>query len=153
MEYNDFPILDNSQYKLMQDKFNEQFSFDRKETVFIIYSSLTECNFTCTLLYAKLNKTICESLKQSNEKLELAISNLEATFNLHLNKTEVKEMSIFGFLCKLTNCLKQINLWQQKEQKEYFKHFALQLSADLTAVLSNILSAIEKSNIQLYKYL
>lgn len=153
MEYNDFPILDDARYKLMQDKFNEQFAFDRKENVFLIYSNLCECNLACISLYNKLNKSICDCLKQNRPKLELAISNLEATFNLHINKTEIKEINLFAFLIKLTNILKHINFWQQKEQKEYFRHFALQLSADLTEVLFNILSTLEKSNIQLFKYL
>ncbi len=153
MEYNDFPILDDARYKLMQDKFNEQFAFDRKQNVFFIYSNLCECNLACPLLYNKLNKTLCDCLKQSKPKVELAISNLEATFNLHQNKTEIKEMNLFAFLTKLTNILKQINFWQQKEQKEYFRHFALQLSADLTEVLFDILSALQNCNIQLFKYL
>lgn len=153
MEYNDFPILDDAQYKLMRDEFGKNFDFDRKACVFEIYLALLECNNACPLLLGKVNKEICAGLTACKQELERALSNLEATFNLHTSNDALKEINLFAFLVRLNKALKQINVWQQKEQKEYFRHFAVQLSSNVISALSHILSALEKCNIQLFKYL
>lgn len=153
MEYNDFPILDDAQYKLMRDEFGKNFDFDRKACAFEIYLVISECNRACPLLFGKVNKEICAGLTACKQELKHAISNLEATFNLHASNEAIKDINLFAFLSRLTKALKQINLWQQKEQKEYFRHFAVQLSANVIAALNSVLLPMEKSNIQMFKYL
>lgn len=153
MNYNDYPILEEEQYKFLQEKFSESFAFDRKESTFLIYSALQECANACPQLYPKVNKALADCLKQCKGELDKAISNLEATFNLHTNNTEIKETNLFGFLTKISKTLLQINLWQQKEQKEYFKLFALQLSNGLINAMHQILLSLQTCNIQLYKHL
>lgn len=153
MIYNDFPILNDEQYKIMQDKFNEHSSFNRKEIVYAIYNKLIICNTSCVFLSEKVNKHIRESLNNCKCEFEKTISNLEATFNLKNNKNELKELNFFKFLKILVEITKNLTFWHEKEEKEYFKKFSLNISISLINLILDLTSALEKSNITMYKFM
>ena len=155
MDYNDFPILTDEQYKQMQNKFNFflEKNFDRKQTTFKIYSILTECKNSLPFINEKVNLHIKESLNFALNKLNKMASNFEATFNFSSQKIEVNATNLFSFLKKLSNLLKIFIFWLNNEQKEYFKQFSINAAAELTEVLFNILSALENSKIDLYKFM
>ena len=104
MEYNDFPILDDSQYKLMQDKFNEQFAFDREETCFSVFLDLKNCCNSIPLLRSQLNaetsKQLANWLKfEQKEYFKQFILNLleDISFCLYilLNSLENANLRLF----------------------------------------------------------
>lgn len=152
MNYNDYPILSDEQYKLMQDKFNEQNYFDRKENSYSIYLNLKECTNSITFLYQKVNAQICEQLKIAKQSLEKATSNFEATFNLPNKQAAVKETNLFNLLKNLAKIQKKLANWLKFEQKEYFRQFILNLLEDVSNILFGLLNAVENSEIRLFKH-
>ena len=92
----------------MQNKFNEQNYFDRKENSYSIYLNLKECANSITFLYQKVNAQICEQLKIAKQSLEKATSNFEATFNLPNKQTVVKEINLFNLLKNLAKIQKKL---------------------------------------------
>ena len=155
MDYDDFPILTDEQYRQMQNKFNFflEKDFDRKQNVFQIYSFLNECKNLIPFLTEKVNSKIMESLNLALSKLNKTISNFEATFNFSNQKIENNEPKLFAFLKKLCLTQKLFVFWLKNEQKEYFKQFALNAAADLIELQFNILSALEQSKIDLFKFM
>ena len=155
MDYDDFPILTDEQYRQMQNKFNFflEKDFDRKQNVFQIYSFLNECKNLIPFLTEKVNSKIMESLNLALSKLNKTISNFEATFNFSNQKIEINEPNLFAFLKKLCLTQKLFVFWLKNEQKEYFKQFALNAAADLIELQFNILSALEQSKIDLFKFM
>lgn len=153
MEYNDFPILDDAQYKLMQDKFNEQFAFDRKETCFSVFLDLKNCSNSIPLLHSQLNAEISKQLNETKQKLDKAISNFEATFNLSAPKIEIRETNLFNFLKNLVKIQKKLANWLKFEQKEYFKQFIVNLLENISSCLYSLLNSLENANLRLFKHI
>ena len=153
MEYNDFPILDDARYKLMQDKFNEQFAFDRKENVFLIYLELNRCSDEIPLLFSQVNTQICEQLKLAKQNLDKLISNFEATFNLTRQTKEIRQTTLFNLLKNMAKVEKNLINWLQQEQKEYFKQFVLKSIEEIANNLINLLDAVDSANLKIFKYI
>lgn len=152
MEYNDYPILTDEQYKLL----NEQFLATpntRKENVFKIFCAIAELINATPILQTKVNLNIFNSLAFAEKEMQKCLSNLKANFNLELNKKEVADINIFVFLKKLAKIMQNLILWQQTEQKEYYKQFALSLNCCLNNVNLNLISALASSNINLHKFM
>ena len=153
MEYNDFPILDDARYKLMQDKFNEQFAFDRKENVFLIYLELNQCSDAIPLLFSQVNAQICEQLKLAKQNLDKLISNFEATFNLTRQTKEIRQTTLFNLLKNMAKVEQKLINWLQKEQKEYFKQFVLKSIEEIVNNLINLLDTVDSANLKIFKYI
>ncbi len=154
MEYNDFPILNDDEYKLLQDKYNNLLPFDRLQCVNLIYSSCVMCEDCCYTVSAIVNPTIRQSVKQCLGELNKISSNLLSTFNLKPALThELKSVNLFNFLKKLINLLKNLQNWCKNEEKEYFKSLAFKSSVAVMDATANILSAIENSNVPIYKHM
>lgn len=153
MDYNDFPILDDGQYKLLLDKFNEQSSFNRKENSFSIYLDLHQCANSIPLLFQQVNSQIAAQLQIAKQNLDAAISNFEATFNPPRQNIEIKESNLFNFLKNLAKIQKKLTNWLKFEQKEYFKQFILNLLENISTILTNILSNLESANLRIFKHI
>ena len=153
MQYNDFPILNDEEYKFLQNKFCENISFDREEKTFLIFSNLNDLLNSATLLIAKSNKIVRESLINAKQKLEKLVENFNSTFNFKINKTEIKEKNLFNFLKNMVNLQKNLIFWHKFEQKEYFIQFSLNTLLDVNEILLTLTTALENSNITTYRFM
>ena len=153
MNYNDFPVLNDEQYRQLQDKYNEQTDFDRNECCYSIYSELTACANSITLLFPQLNPQLIATLQEAKIKIEKSISNFEAVFNLSPKQIEIKEINLFNFLKNLTKIQKKLIKWLKNEQKEYFKQFILNLLENISSMLFDLLSAVESANLRIFKHI
>ncbi len=154
MDYNDFPILTDEQYNFLQTKF-ENFSspFNRKETVLKFFNELIECKMSLPFIKEQTNYIIKKSLNAALKKFESIISNLNATFNFSINTSATKEINIFCLLKKISNLIKINVFWANLEQKEYFKHYSLKILNELSIILYDILSALQNSQINIFKFM
>ena len=153
MEYNDFPILNDEEYKFLENKFSENISFNRDENIFYIFSDLSILFNATPLLIAKSNSFIREGLEMAKSELEKLVENFNSTFNLKINKNEIKEKNLFNFLKMLANLQKKLIFWHKFEQKEYFKQFSLNTINSVNEILLSLTTALENSNIQLYRFM
>ena len=153
MEYNDFPILNEEEYKFLQNKFSEKVSFNREEKIVSIFSNLLDLFNSSPMLIAQSNQILKENLIFAKNEFEKLIENFNSTFNLKINKNEIKEKNIFNFLKTTINLQKNLINWHKFEQKEYFKQFSLNTLIAVNEILFHLISAIENSNVTLYKFM
>lgn len=154
MNYNDFPILNNEQYDLLQQNYNSN-KTDRNTHINHILINLHECKFTC-LNIKDCNKNITVAISNTLTTIDSIINNFNTLTNAPLNTTttlKVNNFNPFKFLNKLLNCISLFYNWQNNESKDYFKNLANTYYLDLNKCLANIISALEQSNIRLYKYM
>lgn len=154
MNYNDFPILSNEQYDLLQQNYSN-YKTDRNTYINRILAGLHECKFTC-LNIKDCNKNITLSISNTLSTIDLIINNLSNLTNAPVsyeNTVKISNFNVFKFLGKLLNCLNLFHNWQNDESKDYFKNLANTYFLDLSKCLSNIISALEQSNVRLYKYM
>ena len=153
MEYNDFPILNEEEYKFLQNKFSENVSFNREEKIVSIFSNLLDLFNSSPMLIAQSNQILKENLIFAKNEFEKLIENFNSTFNLKINKNEIKEKNIFNFLKTTINLQKNLINWHKFEQKEYFKQFSFNTLIAVNEILFHLISAIENSNVTLYKFM
>ncbi len=153
MIYDDFPLLNDEQYELIKNKFIAEKNFNRNELAFYVYSDLLTCYNACPLLIVKLNKQIKESLNNCKSELAKIIENFEAVFNYKKDKIEIKEINLFNFLKKLANLQKNLINWQKFEQKEYYNQLIVNLLMQINEMLINLISALENSNVPLFRFM
>ncbi len=153
MEYNDFPILNEEEYKFLENKFSENISFNRDEKVFSIFSNLIDLNNSASILIVQSNKILRESLIFAKNEFEKLIENFNSTFNFKINKNEIKEKNLFNFLKNIVNLQKNLIFWHKFEQKEYFKQFSLNTLSVTNEILLSLSKALENSNINTYRFM
>lgn len=154
MKYNDFPILNNDEYNLINSHFFNTEKFDRKTTLIKICNNISCCKNLCLELSSKHNLKIRNAINHTYEILNKLNENLSSSFNLNiLPNNTIKTCSLFDFMKKITNINSLILEWSKNEQKEYFKSIALNTMKDLVDILKAIISALEESNIILFKHM
>ena len=155
MIYNDFPILNNDEYKLLESKYSSNNLLDRKTEVIKIFHSLTICKNSSSHISQQLNHQILKAIQSTHSTLTKILENFSATFSIpsSINESNIYTFNLFQFLKKLTSIVEQLNEWQAKEDKEYYKNFINISNKELLNEINNILSQIEKSNIYLFKFM
>ncbi len=153
MEYNDYPILNDEEYKFLENKFNENISFNRDENIYYIFNDLLTLQNATPLLVAKSNQVLRQGLQMAEGELKKLVENFNSTFNFKINKNEIKEKNLFNFLKMLANLQKKLIFWHKFEQKEYFKQFSLNSLNTVNEILLGLVTALENSNIQLYRFM
>ena len=152
MNYNDFPILSDTDYNFLNEKFNSE-NFERYDCVSKIYLLLNETKF---LFYEvnNINYKLKKSLLNCKQNLQKLQDNLTATFTLNYEpKKEIKNNNLFSFINKIFEIAKLYKLWFENEDKEYYKKLALNSLEILFNSISDILTVLEKINIILFKHM
>lgn len=153
MEYDDFPILNENEYAFLNDKFNEQKTFNRSENVYTIFCVLNESLNALPFLMQEVNPNLRQSLTAVQQELNKIKENFNAIFNFKENNKEIKQINLFNFLKNVVILQKNSINWQKFEQKEYFKQFSCNLIAKFNDILLQLMSGLENANIKLFKYM
>ena len=154
MNYNDFPILGDEKYKMIQSEYEKFLPFNRKNNINKIYFLLEECRHFCFGLTNKFNTSISSCINESKKIIEKLMDNLHATFSINIEyKHEIKEFNLFTFTKKLIECIYEIKNWNSKEDKEYYKKISEDCMIDLLFCLKTLISSLEKSNLHFFKYM
>ncbi len=154
MNYNDFPILDDSTYNLMMNEYNNSLPFDRNTAINKLYLELDECKNFCFGLTNRVNKKIQLAVESAKTEIEKILENFHATFSIHVNsQKEIKEFNLFTFIKKLISSISNMHHWANNEQKTYFKTLAGNNIITLINILMQIIEALENSNLHLFKFM
>ncbi len=151
MNYDDFPILTNSDYELLKEKFFFP-KKDRKaeiEKVCDQLRSLSSCNVTTIKLNAKVVNSLT-SLKRLSSKLENTFSSL---FSLHTSNNEILSISLFGFIKQFLECIRLLSCLAESEDKPYYRKIFISSSREILLEVSNIISSLEDSTIKFFKHM
>jgi len=150
--YNDFPILNNEQYSFLNNQFSNKpdrtfFANNLNNKIMVCISYFNGFNF-------KVNEKIKQALLNTKLTLEQSLENLKANFKINKNQTPIaKDFNIFSFLKSLTEILNTTNSWLLEEEKFYYKQFIKNLNISIIDSAKKILTALEKSNLHLFKYM
>ena len=150
MTYNDFPILNPTDYQLINSKFQKQTpKADRATTIAQISMLLLDCKNSCSTLKAETNQLIKREIENINNQISSILENLNST----TQSTHIKQFNLFQFLNTLTKCLNKFILWSTNETKEYYKNLIQKSIEGLSLCIEHLTLAISKSNIKIYKFM
>ena len=154
MNYNDFPILSNDEYKFLNEQYSLNPSFDRKTYLFKICTELLSCINICVGLNGRFNSKICYTISDSKQVLEKILNNLTSTFNISMSsQKEISNFNLFTFLKKIINTVSLITSLTNFEQKEYYKTMLTKSTNELLKILENIITALENSNLHFFTHM
>lgn len=153
MNYDDFPILNSLEY----NKLNEHYSnsaLNRNEVIDKVFKLINICVNSCFLITKQVNAQIKNKLYTCKTIMEQILENIHANFETPSKKTtEYYELSLFGLLNNLFDCIEILNSWFLKEEKIYYKNFINNTIKSLIFCIKNILKAISESKIILFKHM
>lgn len=154
MIYNDFPILNNQTYNLLNEHFSHQQNFDRKSTINLICKELNILLNTNIENKNQYNRKIRKSIENCLHTTRKLFDNFSSLFNLAITpKHSYINLNVFSFLNRLTKTLSILTSWQHNEEKEYYKTLANKSMNEIIINLSDILSTLEESNLYFFKYM
>lgn len=153
MKYDDFPILDNTTYQILQEQYTNQ-QPDRHKLIGKIFNKLNMLS-TCELLNLKhFNKSILSSTENSKSTISEIIKNFCQTFTIEPNtNNHIKTINIFSFLYEMLDTINLIEHLIEVNTKAYYKTFLNQLISTLQQSISTILSSLQHSTIHFFKYM
>lgn len=154
MNYEDFPILSNQEYELINSHFSKREKFDRKTILNKICNELIICKNICLESKSKYNKKICSALEKSLIILNKLNQNISSCFNIVNSQSQtMKIFNLFDFMKKLISISSLVFSWFEHEPKEYYKNLAGKTNRELLQVMENIISALNNSNIITFKHM
>lgn len=145
MNYNDFPILNDEEYFLIQAQY-ESLPWNRNEKVYAIFLTLQQSLNMCYAIKENFNNKIKSALNQSKQIVEKILYNLSNVFNFKSTNLSVpSEFNIFTLTKKMVEASKQFEDWRLNEKKEYYKKIAHSCILDLLSTVNVILNSMEAS--------
>lgn len=154
MNYNDFPILSNEDYYLLNTQYSNQQKPDRKNHIYKICNELNTIVYSCFELAPKHNTIIKRALESTREISAKLLNNLNEVFNLtNTTSKNYANTNIFTLTKQISKASSRFINWASLEEKEYYKNLSLKSSTELLECLNNILNALELSNVKLFKHM
>ena len=154
MNYNDFPILNNEEYNLLNEHYSSLYPFNRKELINNLCLEINICCNTCLKLSNQFNPQIRNSINNSHQTLIKLFNNFSSLFNVQIKPNQLMDnLSIFTFIKRIINITKLLNQWLVNENKEYYISIIKKSILDIFNSLENIFSSLEKSNLLFFKHM
>lgn len=153
MNYDDFPILKNDDYKLINEAYNETNIFERQTHLLDIVKLCNYSQLDCIYLSAIHNSTINKALDLTHSALIKLSDNISSLFNISLNTTNNSANGVFQLLENLTTLAEHLHTWQENELKAYYKSFASNSYHEISSMIKHILKSIQESRIISFKHM
>lgn len=153
MEYNDFQILSNEQYDMLNKQYlnNENIEMDILNNLFLNFD---QCKSFCFGLSNKVNKQIQHSLAYARQEYDKLINNLNQTFSISAHTPQtIQTFNLFSFAKKVVEGLTLIQQLCNVSATKKITNFVCSTTKTILNILNNLFSALEKSNIYLFKYM
>jgi len=147
--YNDFPILSSNDYQAIQEQYENVLFSDRKTCLSKICLLLAECKSSCQFILKQVNNLIEPAIVHASKEISTILENLQ----YDSSNSQAKNLDLFAFLTKISHTIEEFLLWQEHENKEYYKTLIFSNLTSLSKIQTKILSAISKSNVKIFKYM
>ena len=151
MNYEDFPILTNTDYALLKQKLEEPKQDREKAVTTILY--MLNTFYTCCLTTKKINTRILKSINDAKQICAKHQNNLSALFNVNIQTKEIESLNLFAMLKKLLTASSELSALAIDEDKIYYKKIFIQTSKELILSAAKILSDLQDSNIITFNYM
>jgi hypothetical protein len=150
MDYNDFPILSNQEYELI----NSHFSIEKFERNYFLKNLLNELNsLKNSKIESNLNKKLKVSIDKSNQILIKLFDNLASMFNIQIQSSSIQEINLFAFLEKLINLATLFSIWKQNETKTYYQSISHKSEIEILNSVKQILNDLKNSSVITFKHM
>lgn len=154
MNYNDFPILNNDEYNLINNHYLNKTIFDRKKLLSQINNEIINCINLSFNIQANFNLKIRKSIENMHKNLVKIQTNLTTTFNLDIVFNQnFSNFNLFSFINRILNIINQLTNLILNEQKEYYKKLINKNIEDLICALKEIFLALDNSNLLFFKHM
>lgn len=153
MNYEDFPILDNTTYKIMREQYKLE-TIDKHELVAGIFNTLNSLCFSEIQQNKHFNKNLKLSLETSKNEITTIINDFSKTFSMKQSViNNIKTRSIFDYLHQILSIIDQIRNLKDLLNKTYHKTIINNSISHLTRASIEILSALNNSTIHFFRYM
>ncbi len=152
MEYEDYKVLSEEEYNFLSEQYLSQ--KQPKNYAQFVCEKLEICKSMCLNLTKETNSNVATKIKEIYEYLQNIKDNLLATFTIKsATVCEVKNFNIFSLLTACFDVLTTLHNWQNEETKQHTKIFLVKTTNALTERINSILTALENSNILIFKHM
>lgn len=154
MNYEDYPILKNEEYKLLNDKYSQTFSFNKNAILHKICLEIQQCLSSCSHINNSFNMKTLETIRKSNQTLEKTLNNLKEMFSIPLQSIkETNNFNIFTYTKRIALAIELITNLVNHEKKEYYKSFILKTCSDLTKLIIALQETLEDSSVHFFRHM
>ena len=154
MNYNDFPIIAENDYNLINQHYTLNKQKDRNDLVFSIYKILKSCSLSLFQVEKKYNQNILKTLTQSNNILTKLQNNLISTFNIPpFQAKHINNFSVFSFLKELNNIITLFIEWKNTETKLYYQKIIDNSLLEIINLQISLLDVLNQSSIFFFKHM
>jgi len=154
MKYDDFPILDDTSYQIMQREYVSKISQDRHTMLAKIYNHIIHTEHSEIDKLGSLSAKTIEIIKKIKNYLEKTTQNICFLYNFEKNENKIiKKYNLLEFI---NNLIKLINLFQEYKNLEktaYYKQYFDNNISELLNLISEIISSFENKYFLLFKYI
>ena len=148
MNYNDFPILNNEDYLLINSHYENKVPFDRKKNLYKIISTISLAKTICCNLANKYNSQIQKEIANIFTTFTKLEDNLISIFNLSdSTQHTTRSFNIFSLQKSTAEIIELILNWNQHEPKQYYKTISHNFTCELLTSLNKLILSMEKSKI------
>lgn len=153
MNYDDFPILDNTTYQILQEQYTNH-QTDHHEIIGKIFNKLNSISMSEISDLKYFNKKILSALEESKSIISTTLQNFCQTFMIENNaNNHIKAINIFSFLYEILECTNLIRQLINLDIKLYYKTFLNQSLTNLYKAVSDILSSLQRCTVHFFKYM
>jgi len=153
MIYNDFPILNDNDYKLLNEHFSLQ-QFNRKNIINQLCNELNVVANICLEIKNSHNNKIKTAIENTQKTVSKLFDNFSSLFNIYPTTSKtILNTNIFSFFKRLTKILELLTNWEQNETKEYYKTLTQKSINEITKELNGLFVSLENSNFYFFKHM
>lgn len=154
MTYNDYQILSNDEYKILESHYNASNNYSKNHTINSIHTLVNTAK--CSLQYSNNFKNFQIKKELNNHFLILnkLEDNLKSMLSLEISKpTLIESFNLFNYINNLFSIIKLLNVWLENENKEYYKKIIRISKIEIENLISSILSILSTLSINFYKFM
>ena len=154
MNYEDFPILKNSEYSFLHEQYLNTKLQNRKTLTQKICNEISTCINGCLPTQNPYNNRINQAIKLSHQTLIKHLNNLTSLFNIQTSSMQnISNFNLFSYTRKINNIISLTLDWLDSEEKEYYRTLSKKNIKELINCLDEIFSSTEDSNVNFYKHM
>lgn len=154
MMYNDFQILNNDEYNLINEQYSHHQASTQTDIINNLFLQLDECKSFCFGLNKYVNKRIQNALVFAKNELDKLIYNINVSYKVSVHSIQaVTNFNIFAFAKKLMEGLELVQKLLEFATDPNTINFVKGTATTITSIAEQLFDALENSNIHLFKFM
>jgi hypothetical protein len=152
MNYDDFPILNNEAYNLINAEYTKQNTCNRNQHIYKIFTLISKCeSFSIPKSLNIKIKTIINNLLKILGNIKENLKTIENNANFSLKNTI--NFNLFEFLNIFLNILLEFILWKSTEHKDYILSIITNGELSIARELISSIEVLKSLNITIFTYM